>query len=671
MFLTGLVSVTFRNKSAEEIIENVRDVNLDGIEWGGDIHAPSGNIETAELIAEKCINSNVKILSYGSYFRIGQNEQFQPVLDAALTLKTDHIRIWAGNKNGEETNAAEWLAMVEETRQIADILEKYNISLSFEYHDNTLTNTPESAVKLIEAVNKPNVFLYWQPDQYKGFEYNKNALKAILPYLSNVHVFNWSGSERNNLKNAFDEWREYINIIKNDDKFHNLLLEFVKDDLYENLKSDAETLHELLDDDVIHKINYYGLEIPYTKDLSVFKKTVYVKNDDITLKNPITVHPMEGFDGNTDGSPSELTERRYKRFASSGASLIWLEATAVQEDARSCSKQLWLNEKNVDQYKKLIENIRKIADIPLIIQLTHSGRYSKPNDKPEPVITYHNPVLNRTFHIPPEHPVVSDDYLDRLEDRFVTAAKLSKEAGFDGVDIKACHGYLIGELLSAYIREGKNGGSYENRTRLLKNIVSGTKAEAGKDFIVGSRFGIYDAIEYPYGFGVDINDHTKPDFTEPIKLLRELNVMGVNLIDVTMGTPYFDPNINKPSEKRAYLPPDHPLSGAERFIKYAGIVQKALPDMTFIGTGYTYLNKYSPYVAAAAINEGLIKCVGFGRMAFAYEGFANDMINGKFDGKKCCVMCGKCSEIMRAKGPTGCPVRDKYYTDIYKQFCQK
>ena len=672
MFSTGLVSVTFRKLSVDEIISIAVDNKLDGIEWGGDIHVPPNDLDNAKAVAVKCADNGLKIFSYGSYYYLGQGDDFTDILNTALALGTSNVRIWAGKKNSEDVTADEWSEMVGEAIAIADTLAVYeNITLSFEYHGNTLTNTAESAVKLINDIGRDNVKLYWQPNQYKDIDFNKTALRMVLPYLSNVHVFNWNGNDKLMLGDASKTWTEYINIIKTDNKFHNLMLEFVKDDSVSNLESDAAALHKLLEGDIIHKINFYNLDIPYTADIGVLGKPVYIKGDNITLKNAITTHPMEGFDSTPDGSPGELTYRRYKRFADSGASLIWVEAVAVQEDARTCSRQLWLHDDNVDSYKRLIETIKQHSDIPLIMQLTHSGRFSKPHDKPAPVISYHNPIMNRKFDISPDHPVVTDDYLDRLEEQFIHTAKLAKDVGFDGVDVKACHRYLLSELLSAHIRGGKHGGSYENRTRLFKNIIKGVKDINGSDYIVGSRFGIYDAIDYPYGFGVDKDDYTIPDLSEPIQLLKEIHALGVNMIDVTMGTPYFNPHVNRPFNKGTYLPPEDPLWGVERLIKYTGIVQKEIPDMSFIGTGYTYLNKYSPSIAAAAIEAGWIKCVGYGRMAFAYDTFATDILNGEFNTRKSCVTCGKCTEIMRANGTTGCPVRDELYTPLYKKYCVK
>jgi len=426
-------------------------------------------------------------------------------------------------------------------------------------------------------------------------------------------------------------------------------------------------------DELLKKVTEYNISLPYSDNLSILAASHDIKDTGINLRNSIATHPMEGFDGTYDGAPDVLTERRYMRFAESGTALIWFEATAIQEDGRTSPRQLWLHENNVNDYARLVEKIHERSDgIPVILQLTHSGRFSKPQGKPAPIITYHNPILNRSFNISPDYPVVSDDYLDRLEEQFQITARLAHKAGFDGVDVKACHRYLLGEILSAYTRDGKHGGSYENRTRLFRSIVRNIRNEFGHTFAVGSRFGTYDAIEYPYGFGVDKSDYTQPDLTEPLRLIRELYNDGLRIINITMGTPYHNPHINRPYNKGGYLPPEHPIIGVDRLIKYAGILQKTYPDITFIGTGYSYLGNAAPYVAAGAVENGLISAVGFGRMSFSYDTLALDILSGKFNPDKVCLTCGKCSEIMRAGGTTGCPIRDsEVYMPIYNFFCLK
>ncbi len=417
----------------------------------------------------------------------------------------------------------------------------------------------------------------------------------------------------------------------------------------------------------------FNLSIPYSDHLGILAMKHEIKDTGIKLRNLITTHPMEGFDGTLNGSPDVLTERRYIRFAASGSALIWFEATAVQEDGRTSPRQLWLHKDNMDDFARLVDRIHEVGKgIPVLLQLTHSGRYSKPQGVPAPIITYHNPILNKSSYISCDHPVVTDDYLDRLEEQFQNTARLAYKAGFDGVDVKACHRYLLGELLSAYTREGKYGGSYENRTRLIRSIIRNIHNEFDHSLAIGSRFGIYDAIKYPYGFGVDKSDPALPDLTESFCLLNELYNDGLRIINVTMGTPYHNPHINRPYNRGGYPPPEHPLAGVERLIKYTAILKKSLPDITFIGTGYSYPGIIAPNIAAGVVEKEMISAIGFGRMSFSYNTLASDILSGTFNSEKVCLTCGKCTEIMRAGGTTGCPVRDReIYMPIYKEYCMK
>ena len=236
---------------------------------------------------------------------------------------------------------------------------------------------------------------------------------------------------------------------------------------------------------------------------------------------------MEGTDGTEDGAPGELTIRRYRRFAQAGPGLIWFEAVATLPQARASAHQLWLTEKNTDQFRKLLDDIREISlkengYAPLIVmQATNSGRYSKPQGYPEPLIAYSCPPLEDT-PLPPDR-VVTDDDLKCFEEAYSRTAALCQQAGFDGMDVKCCHRYLANELLSAYTRPGPYGGAYENRTRFLKNCYRAAKsAVRGANFFLTSRLNVYDGFAYPYGFGVRADGSLTPDLSEPVRLIREL-----------------------------------------------------------------------------------------------------------------------------------------------------
>lgn len=415
-----------------------------------------------------------------------------------------------------------------------------------------------------------------------------------------------------------------------------------------------------------------GLCLPFSDKTDILKTPLTLNGK--TIPNRIVIQPMEGCDCAADGTPDELTIRRYDKFAQSGAGLIWFEATAVWEEGRANPRQAWINDKTLDSYKALTDRIREKAvqagqPVPLIImQATHSGRYSKPHGVPEPLIAYNNPIFEKDNPIDPSR-IVSDDYLYRLTDRMGEAAALAEKAGFDGVDIKACHRYLNSELLSAYTREGDFGGSFENRTRFLRTSIQNAKQSTGKDFIVTSRLNIYDGFPYPYGFGVSPEGGIEPDLTEAKKLIGILHQeLGLSMIDVTIGNPYFNPHVNRPADIQPYELPESPLKGLERILDCAHEIQAAFPELCVIGSGLTYPRQFAGMLAAGALEKGYFSLAGFGRMAFAYPDFPKTLLAGQpLDPRQCCIACGKCSLLMRYGSKAGCVVRDRLYTELFKE----
>ncbi|MBQ4322821.1 MAG: flavin oxidoreductase/NADH oxidase, partial [Clostridia bacterium] len=241
-----------------------------------------------------------------------------------------------------------------------------------------------------------------------------------------------------------------------------------------------------------------------TKDHSKGNGKTFSIHSIDSFPNRIAIQPMEGCDATKEGEPDELTVRRYDRFAESGAGLVWAEAVAIVKEGRANPRQLYISEKTLDSLKRMNERIREISlkkngYAPVIImQATHSGRYSKPEGSPAPLIAYNNPIFEKDSPIDKSR-IITDDKLFELEEQYGKAAKMAEEAGFDGIDIKCCHRYLNSELLSAYMREGAFGGSFENRTRLLRNGIKNATDATGKDFIVTTRMNVYDGFEYPYG----------------------------------------------------------------------------------------------------------------------------------------------------------------------------
>lgn len=417
-----------------------------------------------------------------------------------------------------------------------------------------------------------------------------------------------------------------------------------------------------------------GLELPYAEDVSILGKELKLGSK--VIHNRLACQAMEGCDGTPGGSPDELTIRRYDRFAKGGAGVIWFEATAVLPEARANPRQLYLHDGNLDDFKREVERIKDTAvkengyEPVVIMQATHSGRYSKPEGKPAPLIAYNNPIFEKDNPISADR-IVTDEYLDTVKDALVNGAVLAEKAGFDGVDIKACHRYLNSELLSAYNRPGRYGGSLENRTRLLREAIAGAMESCGGRFIVSSRMNVYDGFQYPYGFGVKKDGTTDFDPAEPIWLLKQLRDMGVELLNITMGNPYVNPHVNRPFAVGGYTAEEHPLEGVARVLKGIAALKREVPEIKLICSAISYLGVAAPHVVAAFIEQGGFDIAGFGRTIFAYPDFAKDILTrGEMDKNKICICCSKCTQIMRCPGGTpGCVIRDKeVYLPLYQEF---
>lgn len=437
-----------------------------------------------------------------------------------------------------------------------------------------------------------------------------------------------------------------------------------------------EKFHYRSLEEIKQKAKELELHIPFAEDTQALAKPIHIRNT--TLTNRLGIAPMEGADSLPDGSPSEYTKRRYIRQAKGGSAIIWFEAISIVQEGRSSRTQLLLTEENLDNYKAFLQEIKEEgmkanSFAPyLIMQANHSGRYSNPDNQPAPRIAYRHPELEQ-YRAADDSCIVTDEYLKGLEEKFGKAAKLAKEAGFDGVDVKSCHGYLLAELTSAYNRPGLYGGSYENRTRLLKNSIMEAKQHEDSSFMVTARLGIYDGYPYPLGFGVSKDSGTAPDFSEPIRLVRELHEeYGLDMVNLTMGNPYATTHVTRPYDAGKYVPEEHPLTGIHRMINGIGAVKRAVPGMVVYASAPTYMRQYGDLYAAGAVEEGLCDGMLFGRMAFADPDFANQILKeGRINPRKVCMTCGKCGDLIRAHKPTGCVVRDaETFMPFYREFME-
>jgi len=407
--------------------------------------------------------------------------------------------------------------------------------------------------------------------------------------------------------------------------------------------------------------------------------------------NAIAIHPMEGCDGDADGRPSELTWRRYERFARGGAKLIWFEATAVCREGRANPRQLWIHSGSVAELARLVRMIHRThressgddSDLLMPVQLTHSGRFSWPNR----IIAAHNPLVDLKTGTPADLPAISDGQLERLEDEFVEAAQRAAEAGFTAVDVKATHGYLAFELLGARRRPGRYGGPLENRARFVRNIVGKIRARFGRRLLVAMRLGCYEglpylrapatgigapmdyAVPYDYGFGVDPANPHAIDLDEVKRAVGWFRDDGVELLSVSLGVPYFNPHIGRPFERPDegnYEPPEHPLLGVGRHFYVTGELQRAFPHLPMVGAGYSWLQKFAVNAGAYNLQTGAARFFGMGRNALANPDFAREALeSGALSERRVCKTLTYCSYLMRQKNhplgqfPTGCPPFDK------------
>jgi 2,4-dienoyl-CoA reductase (NADPH2) len=424
-------------------------------------------------------------------------------------------------------------------------------------------------------------------------------------------------------------------------------------------------------DDLREEAARLGLDIPYSDDISILlEKTAF---GDREVPNRLAVLPMEGADAAPTGEPSASTLRRYRRYGAGGAGLIWCEATAVRADGRSNPAQLMITEGTVGGFARLVEETRIAAakewgqrHAPLLVlQLTHSGRFAKPDGTPRPLIVQNNPHLAPLHELPPDAPLVSDAELTEIRDDLVEAADLAASAGFDGVDIKACHGYLVSETLAAHSREGSRyGGPFENRSRLLLETVRHVREEA-PGLLVTSRLSATDLVPFPYGFGMDPDEPERIDLTETKTLIGLLARSGVRFLALSLGIPAWKPYFGRPFDKPVPggpVPEEHPLQGVARHLAVASELQRANPGVAVVGAGYSWLRALAPGVAAAMAGAGRSAMAGFGRGALAYPDFAADLIRrGGLSARKVCTTCSLCSHLLRRQRPVGCVVRDPEY----------
>jgi 2,4-dienoyl-CoA reductase-like NADH-dependent reductase (Old Yellow Enzyme family) len=417
------------------------------------------------------------------------------------------------------------------------------------------------------------------------------------------------------------------------------------------------------------------------------------------IGNRIAIHPMEGWDGTADGNPSESTLRRWQRFGQSGAKLIWGgEAVAVRPEGRANPNQLLMADHTLKGLARLrtvlMDAHRQTAGsqegLLIGLQLTHSGRYCRPKEKLEPRILYRHPILDKRLGLAADYPVLTDGEIEGIIEDFHRAGRRAQELGFDFVDVKHCHGYLGHEFLSAHTRAGTYGGSFENRTRFLRDVVAGIRSES-PGLHVGVRLSAFDAvpfhpdpdrsmpgklgpgipeayaacIPYRWGFGVNPQDPTQADLTEPIRFLSLLEEMDIRLVNLTAGSPYYNPHIQRPAlfpPSDGYRPPEDPLAGVARQMEMVRDLKQRFPNLIIVGSAYTYLQDFLPNVAQGALRQGWVDSVGLGRVVLSYPEVLWDAMAGRtLKHKLVCRTFSDCTTAPRHGLPSGCYPLDDYY----------
>jgi len=451
-----------------------------------------------------------------------------------------------------------------------------------------------------------------------------------------------------------------------------------------------------------------GLELPCEDAIEIgansplSQPVIGVKINGKQIGNRIAVQPMEGWDGTSAGGVTDEMRRRWRRFGESGAKLICGgEAMAVRPDGRGNPNQLIINEENRAGLAELVSIVRQahrerygsIDDLVIGFQLTHSGRFCRPNAKAglEPRVAFRHPILDARFNVTSETQIFTDEELERLVFDYVLAAKVAWQAGADFVDIKHCHGYLLHEFLGAHTRPGRYGGSFENRTRLLREIVAGIRA-SGNPIEFAVRLSTFDKVPhrpdparskpgrpgpgipeehaqylpYRYGFGVCQSDPTQIDLKETFQFVELCVRLGVKILNTTAGSPYYTAHLQRPAAyppSDSYQPAYDPLVDVERQIQVVRQLRARAPrDLLMVSSGLSYLQEYLPQVAQSLLRQGWTDLVGVGRAVLSYPTMLTDaMRKGALESRFICRTFSECTTAPRNGLISGCYPLDKFY----------
>lgn len=456
-------------------------------------------------------------------------------------------------------------------------------------------------------------------------------------------------------------------------------------------------------------VNSLGIELPCDETIQAGQEspisqpiTTHAINGK-TIGNRIAIHPMEGWDGTRTGGVTDLMRRRWQRFGESGAKMICgCEAMAVRADGRANPNQLIICDENRDGLAELVEILKQAhlekygstGDLVIGFQLTHSGRFCRPNDNAvyEAKVAYRHPILDSKFKVESDDQVFTDEEIEDLIECYIRAAAIAKDVGADFVDIKHCHGYLLHEFLGAHTRPGKFGGSFENRTRIIREVISGIRA-SDNDIDFAVRLSTFDKVPhrpdpelsrpgklgpgipepfegflpYKYGFGVNPDDPTQIAITETLKFVKLCAELGVKILNTSAGSPYYTPHLQRPAAyppSDGYQPAYDPLVDVERQVQVVRQIKQAVgDDMILVGSGYSYLQEYLPHVSQFVLREGWADSIGLGRVVLSYPDILADAASkGELTNKLICRTFSDCTSAPRNGIKSGCYPLDKFYS---------
>lgn len=377
----------------------------------------------------------------------------------------------------------------------------------------------------------------------------------------------------------------------------------------------------------------YG--IPCCEDTACLASALTIRGK--AVKNRLLAQPIEGGDAEDTGAPSVHTFARYTALAQGGSGMIWMESISVNEEGKSTPRQLWLHEETAEQFAGLLRAVHAQGAPFVVAQLTHSGRNSNPDGRHLGICAYENPILKKdAFRI------ITDEQAEQLVQDYIRAAVLAERAGFDAVDIRACHGYLLNEFLSAYDRPGPYGGSFENRIRLLCSIVDGVRKNT--DLTIAVRLNITDGLPYPYGWGCAPDG--AEDWSEPLELIGRLHEMGVSILNVSAGIGAYKPYMIRPYDRGMPIPDEPSLKSIERLLQAAKAAKRRVPELCVAASGFTWLRAFAPQVAAGGVREGWFDLAGFGRQWIADPSYAAAILSGQ-QPAQFCTTCGACMKLLK------------------------